>query len=439
MYNRTLTLSLALSLLVAGCSDLREPVTKDPVDPETLVTSALCESCHGSAANAAPPTAAFDPSYASDYHQNHVVASALHEAILCSTCHPMPTSVSDPSVPQHVNGKADVEFKGIAQRREGAPEPMFDAATKSCSNVYCHAPQASGATTAALSWLDTGAGPLGCDGCHGTPPTAGHPVSNDCVKCHATVVDTDNKTIISAKLHVNGTADVSVQSCTSCHASPPAAPHPARSDCATCHAAVVNADGSVKDWTLHDNGHVDVGNLSCNVCHGAASGDPAIAASWAPPTDTQGRSDATLPSVGAHQAHVAGTTLAGVVGAWHRTIQCRDCHVTPTTSSSPRHIDGNVDIAFGFAASNSASPAYDSTTHTCSGVHCHGAGGVAGAVGDTVTWTAPGALTCGTSCHSLPPGGIHPDRTDCEACHKEWDGTKFVKPEQHINGTVDYL
>jgi hypothetical protein len=45
--------------------------------------------------------------------------------------------------------------------------------------------------------------------------------------------------------------------CTSCHGMPPAAPHPASSQCSNCHNDV-DAQGNITDRSLHVNGDVDL-------------------------------------------------------------------------------------------------------------------------------------------------------------------------------------
>jgi predicted CxxxxCH...CXXCH cytochrome family protein len=438
MYTRTLILSLALPVLVVGCMDARPEVsTGSATQPDiaTLATSELCETCHGTPGeNAAPPNANANMTTPADYHQMHVAdPTHTHAPILCDTCHPPMTGLHEAT---HLDGKVEVPFNDTL-RAAGA---TYDAASHTCSGVTCHGAKSSGGTTPTPVWRDTGAGLMPCNGCHGTPPTVGHPISNDCNKCHSGVVDATNKKIIDVTKHVNGVADVdSSIDCTGCHKMPPDFPHPVRTDCSSCHGDVVKTDNvSIKNWTLHDNGVANVSSLACNACHGNAAGDPAVTANWAPPTDTLGRSDASLASVGAHQIHLGvGSTLPTVPGAWHRAAQCSDCHVVPASVSSPGHRDGKVDMAFGFAANSTSTPVFSPTTLTCTGVHCHGAG-VGQSTGDQPVWNAPQTITCGTSCHTLHPGSIHPARTDCQSCHLEFDGQKFVEPERHINGKVDF-
>ncbi|MFW5741323.1 MAG: CxxxxCH/CxxCH domain c-type cytochrome, partial [Myxococcota bacterium] len=51
--------------------------------------------------------------------------------------------------------------------------------------------------------------------------------------------------------------DGSQVSCASCHGFPPPAPHPASSECASCHAATIDEQLEFVDLSNHVNGQVD--------------------------------------------------------------------------------------------------------------------------------------------------------------------------------------
>ena len=171
---------------------------------------------------------------------------------------------------------------------------------------------------------------------------------------------------------------------------------------------------------------------SCTRCHGGSEND-----SGAPPRDTLGLSDPSVPSVGAHTAHVA----AGV--------DCGACHVKPARSDDG-HVDGEVLVRFGpIATANGAvSPAYDASgdaaTYGCSAVYCHG-NFPGGNASNAPRWTASGQGqgACGT-CHALPPGAPHPDvgsdLTACSTCHADTitaSGQLVAQGGAHVNGRVD--
>ena len=437
MFTRTLNLSLAAALLMLGCTDVRTEVGSGPA----TLDASVCTECHGTpGVNAAPPNVSWDKNAPADYHQVHLVTTASrHAPIDCDTCHITPATLITAT---HPDGKVEVQFTGTATA--GGANPAFAADTHTCSGVYCHGATLPGAAATALPWRSNGAGPLGCDGCHGFPPAQNHAISHECSKCHSKTVDASGA-IIDADLHVNGTVDVSIPSCAACHGFPPPAPHVQRTDCSLCHPAVVDASNNLIPNGPHDNGTVDVSvaSLACNACHGNAAGDASVQANWAPPTDPSGNTDTTLLSVGAHQAHLVGTTLTGATGAWHRPVVCTDCHVVPASVTAPGHLTGTPPVVvFGDVARRLSFPAFDATTGTCSNTACHTAFAQIPVSGvDTApTWTSPFSLGCGTSCHSLPPGPAlgHPADATCNHCHTNWDGQKFVDPTLHINGVVNF-
>ena len=162
----------------------------------------------------------------------------------------------------------------------------------------------------------------------------------------------------------------------------------------------------------------------CTPCHGGEDN-----ASGAPPQDLRGRSDTAVPSVGAHSTHIA----AGV--------DCSACHPKPASVSSPGHMDGRVDLAWGpIATANGAlSPRFDEATGTCTSVYCHGsfAGGIAG---NAPSWirVGQGGGACGT-CHPIPPSSNgHPQSTACGNCHPGY-GSTSVNLAAHVNGELDVL
>jgi len=170
--------------------------------------------------------------------------------------------------------------------------------------------------------------------------------------------------------------------------------------------------------------------LSCDRCHGGEQND-----SGAPPRDTLGRSDPSLPSVGAHSAHVA----AGV--------DCSACHPKPLRSDDG-HVDGRVALAWGplATANGTLTPAFDAAgaapTYACSSVYCHGAF-TGGNAANAPRWTEGGAA-CG-SCHALPPAAPHPAVGSalggCTGCHPDTvtAGGELVRGpgSVHANGQVD--
>jgi predicted CxxxxCH...CXXCH cytochrome family protein len=115
--------------------------------------------------------------------------------------------------------------------------------------------------------------------------------------------------------------------------------------------------------------------------------------------------------------------------------------------SGTAHINGQATVTFtGGAVLNGASPTWDRTTATCSGVYCHGATLNAGGTRTQLVWNPALAtpLDC-NSCHRAPPPGHQSwvtATTDCHICHPatvKTDGTIDVAGGKHMNGTIDRL
>jgi predicted CxxxxCH...CXXCH cytochrome family protein len=177
--------------------------------------------------------------------------------------------------------------------------------------------------------------------------------------------------------------------------------------------------------------------VSCARCHGGEQDE-----SGAPPRDVLGRSDTSLPSVGAHTAHVA----AG--------LDCGACHVKPARSDDG-HVDGRVAIVWGpLATANGAlSPYYDAgSSYGCASTYCHGRF-TGGNAANAPLWTAAGQGqgACGT-CHGDPaatpaalPRSGHPalapgaTGASCAACHPETVDAAgaIVAGGKHVDGLVE--
>ncbi len=385
----TAALLLGGLLLTPGCEDFEsEPDGNTNCEPLGLG----CTDCHGDPerGDPAPPLDTRGRSATSEVtvgaHQAHLGASDWHAELRCEHCHRVPAAVNAAG---HIGG-GPAELTWGALATTGDASPRFDRGAATCASVYCHG-----------STLDAG-------GSNTTPVW--------------TVVDG------------------SQAACGTCHGLPPAAPHPQNHDCATCHGAVVSAGGGFHDPSRHINGQVEVSALGCSDCHGNADND-------APPVDTEGRSDPSFVTVGAHQPHLTPSD-------WHRNVQCQDCHVVPATVDAPGHLDpGPAEVTWGaLASAGGASPAFDRTATTCADTYCHGTTllgpNTGGTVSRTPVWTTVDGTwdQCGTTCHTLPPGAGHPANDQCQICHGDVissfnaadpAASTWNQPLLHINGTVD--
>lgn len=166
----------------------------------------------------------------------------------------------------------------------------------------------------------------------------------------------------------------------------------------------------------------------CFDCHGAAEQNNAAP----PPAFWRADQD------DAHQSHLA-------VSTWHQAAPCESCHVVPTLVSEAGHIDTPLPAEItwgGIADVDEAEPVYHEQTATCEGVYCHGSTLEPGGTATLLSWksTDSSQAACGT-CHSLPPGGTHPESERCSDCHGDVVNSQmsFVAPELHVNGSVEVV
>ena len=349
------------------------------VDGKIDVGSLTCSSCHGSALNAAPPSGTRGETATSvlavGAHQSHLAGGTMGKAVACSECHVVPSSLT------HSNGAVELSWGALAT--QGGAQPIFAAATATCSNTYCHGQFVGGNLANAPIW---------------------------------TVVDR------------------SQVACGSCHAIPPPAPHVANTSCGNCHAGYTR---TTVNAATHVDGHVDVGALTCSSCHGDASRVPLAGADAnvkaAPPVDSHGNGDVAARGVGAHAAHVNQASFRAV------PLACAECHsgaVPPPGDTT--HANGTVAFAFGALAKNATwggvtpAPTWDGTT--CANTYCHGA--FKNGASAAMTWAQDVTLGC-TSCHGAPPGGGHPTNSSCGNCHGSGYSATTVNSATHINGQLD--
>ncbi len=343
---------------------------------------ASCTTCHGSGDNPAPPVDTLGNDQPSAIgvgaHQIHLAGGSFSRPVECNECHTVPQTVDAPG---HADAlPAEVLLTGVAATDGRTPTWSHELAR--CSDSWCHGPSPNTVSTSP-NW--TAAASLACTSCHGTPPVAPHPQISDCSRCHSQVVADDDVTIINRNLHVDGMVEVSFdQSCTSCH----------------------------------------------------GGQNPA------PPVDLSGSSSTSSPGVGAHQTHLAGSATA-------RSVPCGDCHVVPSTPLASGHLDSSLPAELTFSGAANAFGGNGSySSGTCQNLACHGGafpdGHASGGTNTTPIWTKVDKTqaTCG-SCHSLPPPAPHPVASlnpVCSACHEDIaaDNMTFTKPELHVDGIVTF-
>jgi hypothetical protein len=102
-----------------------------------------CNTCHGNAANAAPPRNLDYLSATSlvtvGAHQSHVADGPLHKGFSCEVCHTTPTRPEDEGHYQ-VGGKLQTGPAPVIVRSGFAGAFSWDRTNATCFNSYCHAP-----------------------------------------------------------------------------------------------------------------------------------------------------------------------------------------------------------------------------------------------------------------------------------------------------------
>ncbi len=129
-------------------------------------------------------------------------------------------------------------------------------------------------------------------------------------------------------------------------------------------------------------------NQGCSGCHGDSSRAGVALDQAAPPRDARGGTEATLVTVGAHQAHLRGN------------VACATCHAVPPEGDRT-HINGPfATVIFSgnlVGAQGAVVAPWNREAPTCAN-YCHGASLPGGPRPEPV-WTAQGGLGCG-ACHS---------------------------------------
>jgi predicted CxxxxCH...CXXCH cytochrome family protein len=472
--------------LAGGTSGVSCDSCHTPSAPQAWRTN--CLFCHGGTQDqtGAPPrsidgtndpaTQKFPP------HHAHVT-STLSNAVDCMQCHVKATDVLSPGhVFDDTPGKAETDFgAGLSK------QAVYDGTAK-CTNVYCHGDGRGDNGTVSKS-----DGPRTCASCHASlaaGATAWSKMSGahslhlgsttmggaTCADCHNSVT-TDNTTIATPALHVDGLREVKfsatptagfafdapTQSCTgTCHgyahsatvwlATAGARFHPAgyaaatahgpdmelqRQDCRGCHGATLTG-GTKGSYDAAppscDSCHKAGWRTNCVYCHGGG-----VNQTGAPPRDLAAAQSTVSQSFRAHTAHVTGTIS--------RSFDCTACHVKPTDVLSMNHaFDSTPKVAeVTMAGGLSAAGVYNGGG-SCANMYCHGTGLVNGAYVDgsptpTCAGCHPGLGSTSTAWGTM--SGAHRKHLGlgytCAECHSAvtTDGTTIAAPMLHVNGAKD--
>ena len=328
-----------------------------------------CTMCHGDRANGtgAPPRATWGNTadlVRVGAHTAHVSGSAISPPFDCELCHVKPLDALDAF---HIDQPtARVSFAGRAVK--AGVTPAWDRTAATCSNVACHG-------SATPQWTG-GPSQATCGTCHALPPASPHPALADasltgCVTCHPNTMTAAGTIIPPAQggTHLDGMVQSNGHD--AAWMDPASARfHAVDADrglgpCQACHGADL-AGGSV--------------GVACGQCHDQDL--PAGVTTWsknctmchgnqatgspAPPRTTWGNAGDPL-RVGAHAIHLAGSAIAGPVA-------CSACHEQFADARDPNHIvNGIAHLKFGgLSTASNARPSWDRSTATCASTYCHG-------------------------------------------------------------------
>lgn len=256
-----------------------------------------CNGCHGTNKGPMPANG----------------AHAKHEAF-CDLCHQVPTQLASP---RHLDGNKDVILSGLAAAN--GKEPTWDAATRTCSEVYCH-------NGTPVVWQKPSSGQTPCNLCHEAPPAsharfAKNATPETCVNCHPAA---------PGPSHIDTKKQVNELACNACHGHGPlGVPGPTLDGSMDPATSAVGAH----DRHLNDAYTDRIGRtVPCGTCHQipASIYDPGHM-DMSPPADVSivgGTYDPATRScnVDCHWNKSPGPSWNDVSGA---PRQCGACHAFP--------------------------------------------------------------------------------------------------------------
>lgn len=170
-------------------------------------------------------------------------------------------------------------------------------------------------------------------------------------------------------------------------------------------------------------------STDCSSCHGTP-GNPA------PPKAVNGATSTSDIGVGAHTAHLVGSSIAG-------PVMCTECHPMPTDYYTHPDVYGRTaEVVFGpLATTNGVVPTWERPTVTCRNTYCHGATLSGAETRIAPLWTrVDGSQRNCASCHGFPPAGTHPTSILCDSCHGDvaGPGGTIKTPSRHVDGVLDF-
>lgn len=226
-----------------NCSRIHGNGILDPNSPDfhvkllrsTAYDFDLCEKCHGRdlrggksgisclSCHEKGPTACItchEKLPLQGAHAAHLGGATVEQPSACTGCHQVPQRWDSPGHIRDEQGALDpspveLHFTGKA---EGT---RFDPVTKSCEAALCHGGRLppTGAMDPVPHWNEPHQ-ELGCQRCHGFPPTTIYHADNQCQNCHPRVANGAGE-LLDLSLHQDGKIDLGPDGsgrCESCHA-----------------------------------------------------------------------------------------------------------------------------------------------------------------------------------------------------------------------------
>gem|GEM_PF-2448643 len=438
-------------------------------------TAIACNTCHQFAPDDATPGYKDNNQYyyaQPGSHAKHGVSliggtdpTAANASDTCTVCHLAGTASFGYD---HADGAVDLRSGSIGTRAAGpafSDDGTYDNASRTCSNVYCHAgrptPQAAG-----KSW---GFGSSACGACHAvTPPYGKHAVHNS---GNTSTTPTNGSTAANYDF-----------SCYYCH--PSGSAHVNYPVTAGVQAAEVafsgtlggqtlsgtyTAGGAAAGWDNVTNQGLPWTNGSCAsvYCHSNGQGGaPLVTPTWNHvgfPTatctgchDTGGSASLLSTRHRKHTDNTAGTGYNFTCDECHALTVANDSRTTlHATTGRPNHVDGNLTVQFSTTlrtTSVAIGGTYTQGVDNCANTYCHSDGTSLKNSGtiqpNSVTWGTSGPLGCG-ACHGNPPSyatsgtrrnshGAHAS-FGCQTCHSPTTttGTTITNAANHVNGAYD--
>jgi len=171
-----------------------------------------CTTCHGDKVTGkfSPPESIKGETSTSNLsvgaHTAHLEGGTYSDVIECNQCHIVPASW-DATDHLGADNRAEITFGDLASA--GGAEPVYNKESGTCSNVYCHGNFNINGITGTNTDMNWTTSTVTCGSCHAIAP-AGHSGSWDsasqCFTCHAGVMNSDG-TFKNKSKHINGDKD----------------------------------------------------------------------------------------------------------------------------------------------------------------------------------------------------------------------------------------